>query len=107
MNENKFKLSPEEIEKNGGENNLRVIELPKDDNNTEFLEVTVKIPSRQVIGQYMKFQNVNPLKAQEILVKGCVLTNKDAVLADDALFFTTVSSLAELIPIREGRLKKF
>lgn len=106
MNENKFKLTPEEIEKNGGENNLRVAELPLDDNANDFLEVTVRIPSRQVMGQYLKYQNINPLKAQEILVKGCLLTNKDKVLADDALFLTLVGVLAELIPIREGRIKK-
>ena len=106
MNTNKFKLTEEEIEKNGGESNLRVAELPLDDNANEFLEVTVRIPSRQVMGQYMKFQNVNPLKAQEILVKGCLLTEKDKVLADDALFLTLVGVLADLIPIREGRIKK-
>lgn len=106
MNENKFKLTPEEIEKNGGENNLRVAELPLDDNANDFLEVTVRVPSRQVMGQYLKYQNINPLKAQEILVKGCLLTNKDKVLADDALFLTLVGVLAELIPIREGRIKK-
>ncbi len=90
-----------------GEANLRRIELPLDDNNDEVLEVIVSVPDRRTMGQYMKYQAQNPAKAQEILVKNCLHTDKDQVLADDALFMTCVSALAELIPIREGRIKKY
>lgn len=67
----------------------------------------VCVPDRRTMGQYLKFSNVNPFKAQEILVKNCLLTDKDQVLADDALFLTCVSALAELIPIREQKIKKY
>jgi hypothetical protein len=55
----------------------------------------------------MKYADVNPKKAQEILVKQCLLTDKEQVMADDALFMTLVSQIAELIPIREARVKNF
>ena len=46
-------------------------------------------------------------KSKEILVKNCLHTDKDQVLKDDALFLTCVSALAELIPIRESKIKKY
>lgn len=90
-----------------GESNLKRIELPLDDNNNEILEVIVSVPDRRTMGQYLKYQSVNPAKAQEILVKNCLHTDKDQVLKDDALFLTCVSALAELIPIRESKIKKY
>lgn len=102
-----IKLTDEQITAAGGADNLRRVELPLDDNGNEVLEVIVSVPDRRTMGQYMKYQGVNPAKAQDILVKGCLLTEKDRVLGDDALFFTCVSALAELIPIRESRIKKY
>lgn len=101
------KVSEEQIKAAGGAEMLRRIELPLDDNGNDFLEVIACVPDRRTMGQYMKYQNANPAKAQEILVKNCLLTDKDQVLGDDALFFTTVGALAELIPIRENKIKKY
>lgn len=98
---------PQDVIEKVGKDNLRRIELPLDDDNNEILEVVVCVPDRRTMGQYMKYQNINPAKAQEILVKNCLLTDKDQVLKDDALFMTCVSGLAELIPIREQKIKKY
>jgi hypothetical protein len=103
----KKEVSQETIEKVGGVEKLKRVELPLDDDGNETLEVIVCIPDRRTMGQYLKYQNVNPAKAQDILVKNCLLTDKDQVLADDALFLTCVSELAQLIPIREGKIKKY
>jgi hypothetical protein len=101
------KLSEDQIKAAGGAEMLRRVELPLDDNGNDFVEVIVCIPDRRTMGQYLKYQNVNPAKAQDILVKNCLLTDKDLVLGDDALFFTVVTALAELIPIRENKIKKY
>lgn len=101
------KLSEDQIKAAGGGEMLRRVELPLDDNGDDILEVIVCVPDRRTMGQYLKYQNVNPAKAQEILVKNCLLTDKDQVLGDDALFLTCVSALAEIIPIRENRIKKY
>jgi hypothetical protein len=103
----KVEVTPEVIEKVGGKEQLRRVDLPLDDDANETLEVIVCVPDRRTMGQYLKYQNVNPAKAQEILVKNCLLTSKDQVLGDDALFLTCVSALAELIPIRDGKIKKY
>lgn len=101
------KLSEEQITTAGGKEALRRIELPLDDDGNEVIEVIVCVPDRRTMGQYLKYNNVNPTKAQEILVKNCVLTDKDQIMKDDALFLTCVSALAELIPIRENKIKKY
>ena len=103
----KKQVSQEVIERVGGVERLQRIELPLDDDGNDSLEVIVCVPDRRTMGQYLKYQNNNPAKAQEILVKNCLLTEKDQVLNDDALFFTCVTALAELIPIRENRIKKY
>lgn len=94
------------IEKYGKEQ-LRVLEIPTTEAHKEVIEVAVVIPSRNVFGQYMKWADVNPKKSQEILVRGCVLTSREQIEADDFMFNTVVSLLAELIPIGQGNIKKF
>ena len=101
------KLTEEQIKAAGGVEMLRRIELPLDDNGDDLIEVIVCVPDRRTMGQYLKYQHQNPAKAQEILVKNCLLTDKEQVLGDDALFLTCVSGLAEIIPIRENRIKKY
>jgi len=93
------------IEKHGKEN-LRVIQLPIDDSETEFLDVLVKVPSRSTVNQFMRFIDTLPKKAQEVLINQCLLTSKDEVMADDHLFLTAIAGISELFPIRNARVKK-
>lgn len=85
---------------------LRSLELPKDDDGNEFLEVLAIVPSRSVVGQFMKFVNLDPKKAQEILVKNSLVTHKEEVLADDGLFYAAFGLINELIPVRQGKFGK-
>lgn len=86
---------------------LKRVFLPLDDNNDEIQEVIVEVPNRRVLSQYMKWIDNNPSKAQDILINECLLTSKEAVKADDALYNTCVAEIAGLIPIRQGRTKNF
>ena len=97
----------EALIKKYGANNLKTLEIPKDENHNEFIDVVAVVPSRNVMGQYMKWADTNPKKASEIMVRGCVLSNRELIESDDFMFNTTVSLLAELIPIGQGRVKKF
>ncbi len=97
----------EALVKKYGKDNLRVLEIPTTEAATELLEVVAVIPSRNVLGQYMKWTDANPKKAQEILVRGCILSNREQIEADDFMFNTTVALLADLIPIGQGNIKKF
>ncbi|RWW91860.1 hypothetical protein [Flavobacterium cerinum] len=90
-----------------GKARLRMLEVPASDETAEFYNVVAVVPDRSTMSQYMKYGDINPKKAQEILVKNCVKTHLEEILADDALFMTTVTLLAELVPIRDGRVKKF
>ncbi len=97
----------ETLVKKYGKDKLRIVELPMNDMGTEVLEVAVLVPSRSVMSQYMRFIDSNPKKAQEILINHCLLTSKEEVNADDALFNTCVMGIAELFPIREYKIKNF
>ncbi|MGP1500754.1 MAG: hypothetical protein ACTTJM_03100 [Bergeyella cardium] len=85
---------------------LRSLLLPKDDYDTEYLEVLAVVPTRSTTGQFMKFVNADPKKAQEILVKNSLVTHKEEVLADDGLFSAAFGLVAELIPVRQGKFGK-
>ena len=88
-----------------GEKNVKYIDLPMDDEGTEFKTVLACVPSRTVMEQYRKFSDNDPKKADEILVKNCLLSHKDEVLADDGLFYAALNGIAELIPIRRAIVK--
>ena len=55
----------------------------------------------------MKYAQSNPKKAQEILVKNCLHTDVEQVLASRHLFMGAVSAIAEIMPIAEVRLGKY
>lgn len=85
---------------------LRSLLLPTDDENENFIEVLSIIPDRTTVGQFQKYINTDPKKAQEILVKNTLKTSKEMVAADDALFYACFSLTAELIPVRQGKFGK-
>lgn len=85
---------------------LRSLILPMDDDANEEIEVLAVVPSRSVTGQAMKFGQSDPKKGNEILVKNCIVTDKELVLADDGLFYAAAGLLSELIPLRQGKFGK-
>ncbi|WP_312310954.1 hypothetical protein [Empedobacter brevis] len=106
MSKNKKQLSAETIAKVGGEKNLRRLTL-KDENEQE-VEVIVRIPDRTTIGEYLKFANANPIKAQEILINNCVMSeDKDKIKSDDTLFLGCVSGISEIIPLAAAKVEKY
>lgn len=89
-----------------GSNNVRLIDLPLGDNESDgYKTVLACVPSRTVVGQYRRWAETDPKKADEILVKACLLSDKEAVLADDGLFYGALSGIAELIPVRKAIVK--
>lgn len=102
----KKEVSQEVIDKVGGVEYLQRALLKDEVKNIE-LEVVVSVPDRNVLGEYMKFANTNPKKAQEILVKNCLHTDVEQVMASRHLFMGAVSAIAEIMPISEVRLGKY
>lgn len=84
--------------------NVKLAEVPIDDegNTRDFL---VCVPSRTVLGQFRRFMDSDPKKADDILVKACLLSHKDEVLTNDDLFTAVMSTISELIIIRKGIIK--
>jgi len=99
------KETKEALKKEHGDK-LKSLILPLDDDCVNEIEVLAVVPSRSVVGQSMKFMNTDPKKGQEILVKNCILTDKERVLNDDGLFYAAAGLLTELIPIRAGKFGK-
>lgn len=102
-------LSREALISKYGQKNLRNLDVPMDDTETTFLNAIVVIPNRNVMGQFQKWQESNPKKASEILVRGCVVEvdKLEIIMNDDFMFNTTVSALSELIPIGTAKVKAF
>lgn len=88
-------------------NKLRLLEIPVNDDHLKFIEVAAIVPSRSVTSQYMKWSDQNPKKAQDILLKNCLLTGWDIIKDDDFMANTAVDLVAELIPMGQGKIKKF
>lgn len=88
-----------------GVNRVKIAELPMDDDNSEFLSVLVRRPDRSVQGEFMKWADKNPNKADDILVNNCLLSHKEQVKADEGLFQAAVDAIAQLIVTRKARIK--
>lgn len=94
-----------DAKKKHGDNNVKYLDLPLNDEGTEFKTVLAAVPNRAVLGQYRRFADTDPKKADEILVKNCLLSHKDEVLADDGLFYGALTGIADLIPVRKAIVK--
>lgn len=88
-----------------GESKVKAAQLPKDDENTEYLEVVIRVPDRKTLGEFEKWVDKNPDKAKEILVNACVLSHKDEVKADDGLFMAAFDALSKILPYRVAIIK--
>jgi hypothetical protein len=88
-----------------GTTNVKFIDLPVDEEATSYKTVLAVVPTRTVVGQYRRYADTDPKKADEILVKACILSHKDEVLADDGLFYGALTGVAELIPVRKAIVK--
>lgn len=88
-----------------GEDKVKLIDLPIDDEASGYKTVLAGVPSRTVISQYSRWIDTDRKKADEILVKACLCSHRDEVLADDGLFYGALTGIAELIPVRKGIVK--
>lgn len=88
-----------------GEGKVKLADLPLDDDGDKFLTVLIRVPDRKTLSEFEKWADKQPDKAKEILLNACLLSHKDQVKADDNLFFTCTSAIAELIPIRKAIIK--
>ncbi|MDR0829645.1 MAG: hypothetical protein LBN95_06000 [Prevotellaceae bacterium] len=86
-----------------GEKNVKLAILMDEDGN-ELRQEIVRVPDRKTLGEFEKWLDKQPLKAKEILVQNCVLTNKEAIKAEDILFSAAYNALIELIPVGKFKL---
>ncbi len=88
-----------------GADKVRYVDILKENSDDVEKTILVVVPSRNIIGQYRRYSDTDPKKADEILVKNCLLSHKDEVLADDGLFYGALMGIADLIPIRRAIVK--
>jgi len=65
-----------------------------------------KKPDRKTLSAFMSVSQKDPLRANEILLKNCMLAGDAALIEDDDYFLSASAQLAELIEIKQGELKK-
>ncbi len=84
---------------------LARVALKAEDEKSVALEVLVKSPDRKIISEAEKWENTNPGKAKEIYVRNCVLTDVDAVMADDNLFYQAFFAVTDLLPFQKPEVE--
>lgn len=84
---------------------LAKVALKTEDGKGTALEVLVKSPDRKVISEADKWESTNPGKAKEIYVRNCVLTDVDAVIADDNLFYQAYFSVIDMLPFQKPEVE--
>ena len=90
---------------NPGTCNLKLADLPLDDNGDQFLTVLVSVPNRKTMGEFEKWIDKNPDKSKEILINAHLHSHKEQVKADDGLFTGAFDALVQLMPIRKAIIK--
>lgn len=82
-------------------------------NNKEVFAVTVdghiaylKSPDRKTMSYASVGGAKDPIKFNEILLKGCWLGGSNEIQTDDDLFFAVGGKLAEIIQVKEAELVK-
>ena len=89
--ENKDKLSEFEVQNKNfkekyGEENIKVMAVPLNEEETEEMDILVRVPDRNIIMSFMMWQDKSIKKAFSILIQNCVLTDLEKIKADDDLY---------------------
>jgi hypothetical protein len=63
-----------------------------------FMTVT-KVPDRKVISEYFKLMDKDFERANNVLIRNCVLHFKEEILKDDELFFMISRAITDDLPI--------
>jgi hypothetical protein len=66
----------------------------------------LKRPDRKALSAASVMGNKDPLKYNEILLNNCWLAGDEEIKTDDSLFLGVSGQLAELIEVKEAKLKK-
>lgn len=85
---------------------LAKVKLKAKDEKSVALEVLVRSPNRQVISEADKFESTNPGRAKEVYVRNCVLTDLEAVVADDNLFYQAYFAIIDLLPFQKPDVER-
>lgn len=99
-------VTPEMIEQwkqQYGNNKVKLKTVFVDD-ETPYMTVT-KVPGRDVVAEYFKWMDKDLLRANSVLIKNCVLHDKENILKDDALFFGVAKAITEDLPIARTETK--
>jgi hypothetical protein len=78
--------------------------VSSDDTATAYL----RKPSRAILGAVMSKINSDPLFANELLLKNCILREESdpRILEDDEVFISAMNSLEGLVQVYKSDLKK-
>lgn len=66
----------------------------------------LKNPDRKTLSFASSAATTNPLKFNEIMLKGCWLGGDEEIQTNDSLFLAASSKLAEIIEVKEATLVK-
>ncbi|MCL2328441.1 MAG: hypothetical protein FWC39_08000 [Bacteroidetes bacterium] len=88
-----------------GADKVKYVEILKENSDDVDIVVLACVPSRHITGQWRRYCESDPKKADDILVKNCLLSHKEEVLANDYLFSGALNGIAELIPMRKAVVK--
>lgn len=88
-----------------GDKKVKLATLRDEYDSFEPFDVVVRVPDRVVRGEFEKWIDRKPDKSKEVLVKACLLSSKDEVLANDDMFLAAADSIAELLPVQKAVIK--
>lgn len=88
-----------------GKNKIKLATLSSDDGSFDDFDVIIRVPDRNTMGEFEKWLDKNPNRAKEILIKACLLTDKEKVLANDDMFMSCFNALAEVLPVQKATIK--
>lgn len=63
-------------------------------------------PDRKTLSYASTVGQTDPMKFNEVLLKGCWLGGDEEIRTDDELFLSASGKLGELIQVKEAELKK-
>jgi len=80
--------------------------VPMDDDGNEFAVGYVKKPGRQLLGKTSRLLEVNPIAANEMILKDIWLAGDQRIITDDDLFLSASLEINNLVTVRMAVLKK-
>jgi hypothetical protein len=95
-----------EAKQKHGDTKVKILDLFIDNESLDpAISVLALVPTSRIRNEYLRWVDKNPNKAEEVILKACIISDIDKVMADDKLRVAAFDGITQMLPSGKAVIK--